>query len=1258
MINLTVVIDNDEAIKKFKELQVVAKTTTTNVVSDAERMDLAFSKLKSGLAKFGLGLSLAEFGRQVVTVRGEFQMLEVAFETLLGNKQAADELMNQMVDLAATTPFDLKGVADGARQLLAYGFASEEITDTLTRLGDVAAGLGLPLERLTYLYGTTAVQGRLFTKDMQQFLGSGINISKALADMYDKTENEINEMVSAGKIGFEDVRKAIESMTNEGGQFHSMMAKQSQTITGLLSALGDAIDTMFNDLGKQTEGVIADSIKLLISLVENYEKLLPVLGSVIASFGVYKAAVMVVAAAHKVMAIASFASRFLVLAKNIDSAAKAMRLLTVATKANPWGLILGAITGVVSALFLWNRETDKQVSSLGLLSKAAKQFKETTDSLISAIYNENLAETERQMAFDSLQKMYPELLKNMTREDLTKQGLTETTKKLAEEQAKMNKEALIADKIRRETQNADARAEINRIKNEYGEKEQQNLPTGARMSINAQQKIIDNNDAVLKNIYSELDRIEKAEQKIANTTNKPILSVQENLTKAAEDYRKAQGVLQKLVRENAKVNEVTAAQGEVDTKKKAYEEALSLAGIDPKEQEKLYKAHEDARKNYLDNLVAQNEAYNTEIEDAERSQVTDSIKLLEYDRDRKLDAIEQEKQAYIALVNTYNSLAIATGKPLVSVDTSVFDKRAKLVEDATNKEIENEKRARKEAEEEAMNSYLAQYGTFEQKKQAIREQYRKKIESATTEGEKKTLTAQMEEDLTDLTYEATKAGSAISAIFTDMSTKTVAELERLLSVAEQVMSLLQGDSYNAALGVTLGISKEDYDRLKSSPEALNDIAEAIEKIKNKAEDTRSPFKKMGDALANIFKKGGGDPNNLNKNLEDLVEGLSTVTAAADFVGSAFGDMAEATGSEAMASIAEGISIATDAANKAMEGIQVGAAVGGAAGAVIGGVIGAVSSLVTSFSKLHDRRHERRIEQLQEKIDDVTRSYEKLDEAVSRAYSSTASNLIRKQNELLEKQKRLIQQQIKEEEAKKNTDDERIKEWKLELEDINQQIQDNKQAQIDAIFGDEVSSAISDFAEAYADAWSSNEDRAKTAADFIREQIKSAIVEAMKADISEPVNQIRKRIAEFLQNDGRIDDIEQNQLDTLMRRYSSELDNKYSWADKYLNNAEEAEEASMKGEISQAMTEVTASKLEGIMRGQYDVIKGVYNEACKQTVIQQGLSSSIANISSDLAKTQSNTYRTAVNTTGITDILALLEKRLSKIETNTTPKYYV
>lgn len=141
--------------------------------------------------------------------RGEFQQLEVAFKTLLGAEEPALNLMNQLVETAATTPLDLKGVADGARQLLAYGFAADEINDTLIRLGNVAAGLGLPLERLTYLYGTTAVQGRLYARDMLQFQSSGIPVLQELSKMYGKTTSEINDMVTAGKIGFDDIKKYL-----------------------------------------------------------------------------------------------------------------------------------------------------------------------------------------------------------------------------------------------------------------------------------------------------------------------------------------------------------------------------------------------------------------------------------------------------------------------------------------------------------------------------------------------------------------------------------------------------------------------------------------------------------------------------------------------------------------------------------------------------------------------------------------------------------------------------------------------------------------------------------------------------------------------------------------------------------------------------------------------------------------------------------------------------------------------------------------
>lgn len=299
-INLTVVIDNDEAIRKFRELQKTAKTVTSSVVTDADRMDIAMRRLATTLGQIGVGVSLAGLVKQIAQTRGEFQQLEVAFATLLQSKEKADALMSQMVELAAKTPFDLQGVASGARQLLAYGFAAEDITNTLTRLGNVAAGLGLNLQDLTWLYGTTAVQGRLYTRDVMQFQSRGIDLAGELATQLGKTRAEISQMVTEGKIGFPEVQKAIESMTNEGGKFHNLMQEQSKTITGLISNLGDALDMMFNDLGKSQEGIIAGALKGTISLVENYNQVLDIVAQLVVAYGTYKAALVVLTATERV----------------------------------------------------------------------------------------------------------------------------------------------------------------------------------------------------------------------------------------------------------------------------------------------------------------------------------------------------------------------------------------------------------------------------------------------------------------------------------------------------------------------------------------------------------------------------------------------------------------------------------------------------------------------------------------------------------------------------------------------------------------------------------------------------------------------------------------------------------------------------------------------------------------------------------------------------------------------------------------------
>ena len=377
MINLTVVIDNEEAIRKFRELQQTAKTVTSNVVTDADRMDIAMRRFAATIGT----VSFVEFVRQLAITRGEFQQLEVAFTTLLQSKEKADALMAEMVELAAKTPFDLQGVADGARQLLAYGFSAEDITDTLTRLGNVAAGLGLPLERLTYLYGTTAVQGRLYARDMLQFTSSGIPMLQEMAQMYGKTTEEINAMVTAGKIGFEDVKKVIESMTNEGGQFYNLMQDQSKTISGLISNLGDAIDSMFNDMGKSNEGVITGVLKGTISLVENYQKVLDILIPLVAAYGTYKAGLIAAAAAQKVQVTIEATKAILEKTKMLTRATQAQILFNKAVKANPYVLAASALIGLITAISTFSKKAKSTADIVEDLNSVTSKYTSKANSI-------------------------------------------------------------------------------------------------------------------------------------------------------------------------------------------------------------------------------------------------------------------------------------------------------------------------------------------------------------------------------------------------------------------------------------------------------------------------------------------------------------------------------------------------------------------------------------------------------------------------------------------------------------------------------------------------------------------------------------------------------------------------------------------------------------------------------------------------------------------------------------------------------------
>lgn len=375
-------------------------------------------RLKQSLMGLGLAFSMKGLVAEVANVRGQFQQLEVAFNTMLGSADKADALMAQLVRTAAITPFDLEGVAQGAKQLLAYGMEAEKVNETLIRLGDIAAGLSMPLNDLVYLYGTTMAQGRLYTQDLNQFTGRGIPMIEELAKVFGVAESKVKDLVEAGRVGFPEVQKVIENLTGEGSKFGGLMEEQSKTITGQISNIEDAIASMFNDMGKQSEGVINTTLSGVTYMVEHYEQMGRVLMGLVATYGAYRTACMTVAAVQSLMTtgIGAMTAAEAIHYGWIVMVEKAQKLLNATMLSNPYVLVATAIASVVAMMISMKTETEliraadeAYEAQKQKVIEAEEEHKRKMEELCSIAGDEALSTDTRREALNRLEQKYPSI---------------------------------------------------------------------------------------------------------------------------------------------------------------------------------------------------------------------------------------------------------------------------------------------------------------------------------------------------------------------------------------------------------------------------------------------------------------------------------------------------------------------------------------------------------------------------------------------------------------------------------------------------------------------------------------------------------------------------------------------------------------------------------------------------------------------------------------------------------------------------------
>ena len=422
--------DQSDIKKDIEAIKRQFESLTEKTKEEGKKQAEVWQNLIKGATAYFTLQGASAFIKQVVAVRSQFQQLEISFGTMLKSKEKANALMAQMADLAAKTPFGLEEVSEGAKRLLAFQVPAEEVTETLRRMGDVAAGLGVPMGQLIHVYGQVKAQGKLMTNDLYQFMNAGIPIIAELSKVVGKSETEIKDMVSAGKIGFPEVQAVIKNMTNEGGLFFNLMAEQSKSLGGQISNLGDSFDQMLNDIGKASEGYISGAIQGVTFLVENYKTLGKVIAGLIVTYGAYRTAVLVNIALTKGWAVAAKEDA---IAKGIQTVATnaatiATKALNAAMKANPYVLVATAVVGLVSAVVLFNKEmtvaekaqkayNEEQERQKGVLQKEREEY----EQLIDVVKDENQSKGKRIEAFQKLQSLYPDIFsKYKTEEELIK----------------------------------------------------------------------------------------------------------------------------------------------------------------------------------------------------------------------------------------------------------------------------------------------------------------------------------------------------------------------------------------------------------------------------------------------------------------------------------------------------------------------------------------------------------------------------------------------------------------------------------------------------------------------------------------------------------------------------------------------------------------------------------------------------------------------------------------------------------------------
>ena len=1193
-------IDISEALKNLEQLsgriERMGKDIAKSNAESASGIDSLNDKFKSLAATVGIGFGLNElkgFASEVINVRTQMESYEVSLEAMLNSKEKADAMLGTFREMAATTPLTLGALAGGAQTMLGFGLASESIVPHLKAIGDISGGNAEKFSSLVLSFSQMSSVGKLMGQDLLQMINAGFNPLEEISRKTGKSIGVLKEEMSKGAITSKMVQDAFISVTQEGGRFNGMLEKQGQGLMGLQAQFQGAWETMLNNIGQGQEGVIQNGYKLAIDLIKNYEKVGQVLAGIVIAVGAYKAALIAcnvvesvslsIKAAHT-LALRAQALGLSEVTTKTALAHKAMARLNATLLANPYVLIASLVAGLAVAIYAVataDSEAERAQKAFNETIKEQAEALEEADSkaqqLASTIRDINSTNYQRQKAFEELIKIYPSLIGKIDAETLALMNQADALKLLN----KLKDEKELADKKKAlDSAERDARIEIENNKRStkapafdfggeganYMGYDAPNYSTVAQTKYQLAKKDYEKTKNAQEWGNKSKDEKIKALEAENNERNNHIKQLENAQNKAGQEKHKEviQWRIDKLKEEQAiKAQELELLKAKPPKTDEQPPKTTKTKKPKGKSAEELAKEEEQAKRAVIDEEFELEEEYLRRLDDSTEKK----LKQLELAHKKTLTQIERERQDRKA-----NKQA---DKALIDEQSNLKLKSAEATYDHERAKIEAEDLKQKA---EAMREYLKIYGTYEEKRKALNDEANAKIADAKSEGEKLSIQAKLRLDLTELDKSYGVITSAMGRIFQDLEGKGKKAINAVYQEAKELSEYLKAGKFeDLGNGVDkFGMNRAEFEQNSKNPEKLKAIADQTEKIKAKTLEASGAFGQLGQAFGDAL-KAGGDTAKVQSALGKMQGAVSTITGSLGFLSDSFSSLGESLGSNALKGVGSALGTVGNVVNKTMEGAKIGAAFG-PIGAAAGATIGAVTSVASAIAKAHDERHERRIQAIASQIKGLERNYKSLGKSISESYGVDASKMIEQQNQILRQKQQLIRLQIMEEKSKKKSDDGKIQQMQSEIESISDTIGDNAQRAKDAIFGSSVQNAISDFANAYAEAWNSGNNRAEASRDFVKKQIKSMIAETIKAASSSPMRAIRDRLSEFFR-DGILSVQEGETIQRMAEDLQKELDRKVGDNARWLDGSTNGLSGSS-GKGFQTMSQDTGNELNG------------------------------------------------------------------------------